>query len=76
MTAVTSRVLTSNIYEWTVPTERFGYAVVGEIRDAIAMAASAYTTLTGNGADHDDWLKVTPRDEEIVFWFEHREEKS
>ncbi|MEV6555920.1 hypothetical protein AB0M22_09400 [Nocardia sp. NPDC051756] len=75
MTNVTSRVLTSTVYEWIVPTEQFNYAVVGEIRDAIAMAASRHVELTGDPKkpDYDDWLKVTVRDYDIVFWFEWRE---
>ncbi|MGW4325418.1 hypothetical protein ACWEKR_05950 [Nocardia sp. NPDC004573] len=77
MTAVTSRVLTSTVYEWVVPTQSFGYGVIGEVRDAIAMAAHKYVELTGDpkSTDYDDWLRVTPRDEDVVFWFEWREPK-
>lgn len=76
MTAVTSRVLTSTVYEWIVPTGTFGHAVVGEVHDALAMAASKYVELTGDpkSTSYDDWLRVTPRDEDIVFWFEWRKE--
>lgn len=75
MTNVTSRVLTSTIYEWIVPAEHFGYAVVGEVHDALAMAAHKYKELNGRDTfpTSDDWLKVSPRDYDIVFWFEHRE---
>lgn len=75
MNAVTSRVLTSTVYEWTVPTEPFGYAHIGDVRDAIAMAATKYQELTGNAksTNYDDWLKVTPRDGDLVFWFGWRE---
>lgn len=75
MTNVTSRVLTSTVYEWIVPTEQFGYAVVGEVQDALAMASHKYRELSGKTdfPTSDDWLKVTPRDEDIVFWFEWRE---
>lgn len=75
MSDVTSQVLTSTIYEWIVPTERFHYAVVGEVHDALAMAATKYVELTGDprSTSYDDWLKVSPRDEDIVFWFEWRE---
>jgi cell division septal protein FtsQ len=72
---VTSRVLTSKIYEWTVPTGLVGYGVIGEVRDALAMAATKYVELTGdpNSTNYDDWLKVNARDKDIVFWFEWRE---
>lgn len=78
MTTVTSQVLTSKVYEWIVPTEQFGYAVYGEIQDALAMAANQYVSLTGDpkSTGCDDWLKVTPRDYDIVFWFEWREPQS
>lgn len=77
MTNVTSRVLTSTVYEWIVPAGRFGYAVYGEVQDAVAFAAHRYRELAGTEEfpTSDDWLKVTPRDEDIVFWFEWRAEK-
>lgn len=78
MTQVVARILTSTIYEWIVPTEQFGYGVIGEVRDAMAMAANQYIALKGERADIscDDWLKISVRDYDIVFWFEHRAERA
>lgn len=76
MTQVVARILTSTVFEWIVPTERFGYAVYGDIQDAVAMAANQYKAVTGKSFRGDDWLKVSVRDGHIVFWFEFREEQS
>ncbi|MEV0031399.1 hypothetical protein [Nocardia sp. NPDC050793] len=77
MTAVVSRVVTSTVYEWVVPVPYGTGAVVGEVRDAVAMAASRYEELTGDSkaTSYDDWLLIRVTDEEIVFWFERREPK-
>lgn len=75
MTRVVHTTETVTRHTWHVPTEPQGYAVVGEIRDALGMAGAEYRALTGGSTDHDDWLRVAPADKEILFWFEHREPK-
>lgn len=79
MTRVTSRQMEVTRYEWTVPCDtldgRHMCAVYGEVQDAVAMAASQAKGF-GINTTSDDWLRVSPRDDEIVFYFDVQKPKT
>jgi hypothetical protein len=74
MTTVVSSEHTRRRYQWTVPAPYPRGAVIGDVQDAIGMAASTYEAVTGGRTTSDDWLRVDVGDEEVVFWFEVDEE--
>ncbi|WP_280320120.1 hypothetical protein [Nocardia wallacei] len=74
MTTVQSGESIRRRYEWIVPVPYERGAVVGEVQDAMAMAATVYKTVTGGSTSYDDWLRVSVTDESVVFWFEVDEE--
>lgn len=69
MTTVSSE-HTRRRYEWIVPVPYVRGAVVGDVQNAMAMAANVYKTVTGGSTSYDDWLRVSVTDESVVFWFE------
>lgn len=70
MTTVTSGEYTRRRYQWTVPVPFGRGAVIGDVQDAIGMAASTYESVTGGRTSSDDWLRIAVGDEEVAFWFE------
>jgi hypothetical protein len=72
MTSVTSGAEHITRYRWTVPCGTFRplpSAVIGEVLTAYDMAKSAADSLAIN-TRCDDWLHVSPADDEIVLWFD------
>lgn len=74
MTTVISSEFTRRRYQWTVPVPYNLGAVIGDVRDAIAMATTTFQAVTGRPTTYDDWLRVSVTDEEVLFWFEVDEE--
>lgn len=69
MTAVSHGTTQITRHMWTVPAPWPQGAVVRDVHDALAMSTTQAKT-RGIDTSYDDWLRVLPRDDEIVFYFE------
>lgn len=70
MTTVTSGEFTRRRHQWTVPAPWPRGAVIGDVQDAIGMAATAFEQIHAYTPRSDDWLRMDVGDEEVIFWFE------
>lgn len=66
MTRVERRETTRIRHEYIVPAP----GVIGDVQDAIAMAAAESKEKYGVHPSSDDWLAVTSDDEHIIFYWE------
>lgn len=70
MTTVQSGESIRRRYEWIVPAKWPQGAVVGDIQDALAMAAAEFERVHSYKPTSDDWLRMEVGDEQVTFWFE------
>lgn len=76
MTVVEARVYVRRRYEWVIPAST-EIVFVGDLRDAISMAAAKYQEATGDFPqipNTEDWLRVDWTKNALTFWFEMNEE--